>query len=159
MRQIPLTQGKFALVDDEDFNWLNQWKWFAFRANCGHWDARRNISIGNGDQVQALMHRVIMGLERGDGKQVDHINCNSLDNRRENLRIVDSFGQAKNRRTRKDSSTGLKGAYPYKPGIWRSHIRVNKKHIALGYFKSPEAAHEAYCEAAKKYHGDFARTK
>lgn len=90
MKQIRLSKGLFALVDDADFEWLSQWKWHASLSSRGtKWYAVRNERV-NGETIRTRMHRVIMGVDPKptDGMVVDHINHNSLDNRRENLEIV-----------------------------------------------------------------------
>ena len=85
MKQISLTQGQFATVDDEDFEWLNQWTWYAnalvhrcCTKGLMYYAKRTGIS----------MHRQILGLKAGDKRRVKHINWNNLDNRRSNLEIV-----------------------------------------------------------------------
>ena len=87
MREIPLTQGKVALVDDADFDWLNQWKWYAAKAvSNGAFYARRTI---NETGTSIHMHRAILGLEPGDPRRADRIRRDgTLDNRRDNLRIA-----------------------------------------------------------------------
>jgi len=106
------------------------------------------------------MHRLIAGLEFGDGREVDHINLDSLDNCRSNLRVTDRTGNMRNRRRRRTNRSGFKGVSFFKrDGNWKSRIVVDGKEIWLGYFSTPEAAHAAYCEAAKQYHGEFARTE
>jgi hypothetical protein len=86
MKKIPLTRGKFALVDDEDYEWISQYKWTWVEVRKGYPGyAVRNIGTFKKTKHQS-MHRLIMGNPKG--KVVDHINGNSLDNRRSNLRII-----------------------------------------------------------------------
>jgi hypothetical protein len=160
-REITLSQGKVAVVDDADFDWLNQWKWFALKsAQSDHWCAARNTSRKSSKKRVLYMHRLIAGLEFGDGREVDHINLDSLDNCRSNLRVTDRTGNMRNRRRRRTNRSGFKGVSFFKrDGNWKSRIVVDGKEIWLGYFSTPEAAHAAYCEAAKQYHGEFARTE
>jgi len=86
MKQIPLTQGQVALVDNTDYDWLNQWKWCAQRTR-GVFYAVRNSPRKNGKKHQIFMHREILGLRYKDGQEGDHRNHNTLDNQRENLRV------------------------------------------------------------------------
>lgn len=161
MREILLTQGKIALVDDEDFDRVNQYKWYAQKhpAN-GRWYARRNESIA-GTRTSLQMHRVIMGLEYGDPRQVDHKDReNTLDNRRQNLRVT--LGQnPQNQGLHKDNTSGFKGVTWSKHAKrWQSQIRANDKEIFLGRFPAdaPELAAMAYDEAALSRFGEFAVT-
>lgn len=86
-RELTLTMGMVAIVDDADYKWLSRWKWCAHQTTRGVFYVRRGASR-NGKIQSILMHRQIMGLVVGDGKEVDHINRNPLDNRRCNLRLV-----------------------------------------------------------------------
>lgn len=152
MKKIPLTQSKFALVDDADHDWLSQWKW------CYH---------GGGYALRSrdgkLMHRLILDAHKG--QQVDHANRNGLDNRRENLRFCDHSQNAANSRLATSNTSGYRGVIRHWPPEWRrkgyspswtARIQVHKKVISLGYYKSPESAAMAYNEAARKYFGQFA---
>ena len=153
MKKILLTQGKFALVDDADFEWLNQWKWCLYK--CGRWEyAKRR----GGDGKIIIMHRLIMGLEPGDGQQVDHIDGNRSDNRRCNLRICTNRQNAQNSRSRGGKSK-YKGVSWYKPfRKWRARIVIDSKETCLGYFENELDAATAYDSAALKYFGEFALT-
>ena len=88
MKQISLTQGQFATVDDEDFEWLNQWTWHAVRRGRGLYYVERSHSLGNGEYTEIFMGRQILGLEYKDGRRAEHINRDKLDNRRSNLKVV-----------------------------------------------------------------------
>lgn len=153
MKQIQLTQGKFAIVDDEDFEILSQNKWYL--GADGY--ARRNIKEGS-KKTAIPMHRAL--LNPPSDRLIDHKNGNRCDNRRDNLRICTRSENAMNRGKTKQNSSGYKGIYPEKhskTNPWRAKIQIRGKSVQLGSFSSAKAAAEAYCEAALKYHGEYAR--
>lgn len=140
-----------TIVDDEDFEWLNQWKWSCHVAREYVYAARRL-----GDKT-IKMHRLIMAAK--PHQLVDHKNGKTLDNRRStNLRLCDKRENNSNVKKRSDNTSGFKGVC-WKPKLktWHAYIQKNKRWIHLGYFKEKESAARAYDEAAKKYHGEFAR--
>jgi hypothetical protein len=156
MKEIKLTQGKVALVDDADFEWLNQWKWFAFFNGYGQYYAARNEKTFLGRRL-IFMHRVIMNTPRG--MDVDHINMDGLNDTHANLRNCTHSQNIQNGKKRSNNSSGYKGVSWHKHHKkWYAKININGKHTPLGYFSNPEDAAHAYDEAAKKYHGEFART-
>lgn len=107
--------------------------------------------------VHRLVAMAFLGIP-DPGQQIDHINGDSLDNRLTNLRLCERSQNQQNQKLSIRSTTHLKGAYYEKrTGRWKASIAANGKEIWLGRFDTPEAAHDAYCEAAKKYHGQFAR--
>jgi len=147
MKEIVLSQGKVAVVDDADFEWLNQWKWYF----CGQY-ARR--SIGK-NKPRIFMHRVI--LNTPDGLETDHINNNKLDNRRDNLRICTHYENVRNSPVRCSNTSGYKGVS--KSGNkWMATIEVFGKPLYLGTFNTAEEAARAYDDGAKKHFGEFANT-
>jgi len=102
------------------------------------------------------LHRFIVDCP--SGMQVDHINGNTLDNRRSNLRVCTKAQNSRNRHTNKNSISGYKGVYwdnHFKK--WITYIRFENKKIYLGRFDNPEKAYEAYVAASEKYHGEFGR--
>jgi hypothetical protein len=150
MKQISLTQGLFALVDDDDYNYLNQFKWYAIKDGRNFY-ARRNITI-NEKQKPILMHWDVM-----NGKGVDHIDNNGLNNQKENLRFCTSSQNQMNTRKRKNTSSIYKGVNLEKRNNkWRSEIRINKKPIYIGTFISEIEAAKAYNKMAIEYFGEFA---
>ena len=149
MKEIPLTQGKVTLVDDEDFEYLNQWKWYY--DNCGY--ARRSIHVP--DQGAILMHRAI--VQTPDDMETDHINGNKLDNQRTNLRICTMPQNRRNRRAYANNTSGFKGVvWNMSAKKWEAYIRMNIKRIYLGLFADPAEAARAYDKAATQYYGEFA---
>jgi len=156
MKTIPLTQGKFAIVDDDDFNWLNQWKWYAAKDGLSWYVCRGRLSI--------KMHREILGLKKGDGKETDHKNGNGLDNRRCNLRICTRAENVRNMQKDNNCTSKYKGVHWQKgeirkgkqyKGKWASQIVYNYKHIYLGLFNNEIDAAFAYDKAAKELFGEF----
>lgn len=155
MKEIKLTRGMVALVDDEDFERINAHKWYAHKAHHGAfyaarkvWDTKKHIA----------MHREIIGAP--DGKEVDHINADTLDNRRSNLRLCTTVENFHNRGKYANNTSGYKGVYwNIRHQKWYALIGLNSKLIYIGCFgQDKEAAAHAYDEAARKYHGEFART-
>jgi len=156
---IPLTRGFFALVDDISFGRVFQHDWIAHKGKTSDGSyAFANIRDDAGVQHPAFMHRVIAGLQPRDGKKIDHINGNGLDNRVCNLRECSHEENMRNRRMGKNNTTGLKGIYlDRNSNLWKATISVKGRTIHLGKFSDKEAAHEAYASAAQKLHGEFAR--
>lgn len=144
MKKVPLNKGKFALVDDDDFERVSQHKWVY--SNRGY--ARR---IHRGKTIH--MHRFVMSSDT----LYDHINRDKLDNRKSNLRPCTRSQNQANRRTPANNTSGHKGVcYDKRRLMWRSYIRTNGKQRFLGYYKKIEDAILAYQSAADKYFGDFA---
>jgi AP2 domain/HNH endonuclease len=156
-REIPLTKGKVALVDAEDFERINAFgTWVAERLGRKDFYATRRPYVPvrrHGKRV--LMSREIMNAP--EGVFVDHWNHNTLDNRKANLRLCTDGENAYNRLRYKSNTSGFKGVWLRKEtGRWSAAIKVNRKHYVLGCFDTPELAHAAYVEAAKRLHGEFA---
>jgi hypothetical protein len=154
---IPLTQGQNAIVDAEDFDRLSAFKWFAVWNT--HTKSFYAISAGKrikGGRAKVIrMHQQI--LECGPGEQIDHRSHDTLDNRKENLRKCTHQQNCYNHRIKKNNTTGFKGVCFHKAaGKWVAGIVVNRKRIHLGIFSSKKDAADAYDDAAKIYHGEFA---
>lgn len=155
---IPLSQGKFAIVDDEDFDFLSQWKWYAHKRPCTFYAERTQI-IG-GKKVKFWMHRLIMATP--DGLFVDHIDGNGLNNTRANLRNVLHKQNMVNRSMwRGGTTTGRRGVYIDKrDGAIFSAITIDGKSIHLGRFSSIDAAANAYNLARENLRrGEIYRTE
>ena len=143
MKKIPLTRGKFAIVDDADFVRLNKHKWCAVKEG-NTWYATRNILLPNGKQTKMAMHRQILGLHLGDGNITDHRNHNGLDNRIYNLR------KCTNAQNLWNSRFTYKGVY-YREirKRWVARIICNGKRIYLGSFKNKRDGVRVYREATE----------
>lgn len=148
-KQIALTQGKFATVDDTDFEWLNQYSW-----NVQRRYAARSFRI-NGKVKTVFMHREIMQPEQG--QEIDHIDGNGFNNQRINLRICTRSQNMMNMKKPKDGRSEFKGITLFRGKQWMAQIGVNGRNIYIGMFDDPVSAAKAYNEAALKYHGEFAR--
>ena len=146
MKTIPLSQGQYAIVDDEDYEDLARHKWHAsWNPRTRSFYAQRNIRLPSGKQTQQLMHRVILGLKRGDVRQGDHINHATLDNRRVNLRVVTNQENQHNRRD--------KGYSWYKSRRkYLARIKVDGVRKYLGQYDTAAEARAAYLSAKAIYH-------
>lgn len=152
IRYILLSQGRIAIVDDEDYTYLNQWNWVA-RKHRKQWYAVRTVKK-DGNNINVHMHREI--LKPPDGIPVDHINHNGLDNRRANLRLCTTQQNSQNK-LRSDNTSGYKGVcWDKEQKKWVVHITVNKKLVHLGRFTDITMAALTYDKAAIKYFGEFA---
>jgi hypothetical protein len=154
-RTIPLTKGQVAIIDTEDFEHLSKLHWHAAVTGGNTFYAARRKKTDDGKWSIVYLHRELLGLIKGDRREVDHINHNTLDNRRSNLRIATRQQNVMN--TRRLCQPGLKGTFYSKNAKkWTAQLTVDRKAMHLGYFPTEEAAHSAYCEAAQKYHGEHA---
>jgi len=147
MKKIPLTRNSFALVDNEDFEYLSQWHWFL----SGKGYAERY----NGQKKSPIkMHSQIMNTP--NGLFCDHINGNRLDNRKSNLRLVTNQQNLCNRGKASNNTSGYKGV-SFQCKKWYAKITSFGKQHHLGSFKEKIDAARAYDKAAKELHGEFAR--
>lgn len=153
-KEIQLTQGKVALVDDEDFEWLNQWKWHAHeRHNIFYAVCSSRID----GKVSKKMHRQI--LNPGNDLQVDHIDGNGLNNQRINLRLCSHAQNIYNRGKLKSNTSGYIGvSWNKAKKKWSARTERNGKVFFLGYYENADDAAKAYDRHAKEFRGEFART-
>lgn len=158
MAEIHLTKNLIAIVDDIDTD-LAAYKWHAVGEDNVFYAAKRLGGVGGGKIVR--MHRVILErkIERPleTTEYCDHINGNTLDNRRDNLRLATSQQNRFNIRKHKNNTTGFKGVRKTWNNRYRAVIVKNGISHSLGVFDSPEEAHEAYKKAALDMFGEYAR--
>lgn len=153
MASIFTSSGLEILVDDSDHEELSKFSWCI----AGDGYAGRS-EWTNGRWISVSMHRILMDLKPGDKRKVDHINGNRLDNRRGNLRICTDAQNQRNRGKNKNNTSGFKGVtWSKNRKKWYAHIGFGGRDYFLGFYATPEAAHQAYCEAAAKHHGEFAK--
>jgi hypothetical protein len=156
MKKFPLQNGGYALIDNENYDYLHQWKWYR---NIDGYAQRRQVI--NGKRVCFLMHRIVGNIP--DGLITDHINGNRLDNRKINLRVCSFAQNARNYPKQKTARTSkFKGVVldrnPNRKKNYKVMIRINKhSRILVGYFYTEKEAAKAYNQAALKHHGTFAR--
>ncbi len=148
-RRIPLTQGKFAIVDAEDYYRLVKYRWSAGRNGNTFYACRRHGG------TSLMMHRVIMDAPKH--LIVDHIDHNGLNNRKANLRLCTPTQNSCNMRSFVNAKSRYKGVSFRKRGKkWIASIQYNRKPYQLGTFENEIAAAKAYDEKAKELHGEFA---
>lgn len=151
---IELTKGQVSIIDNEDWNLVRNYKWYALQDLCGKYYAVAWIKTVNGSRSLIRMHRLLLAAKKG--QQVDHINGDSLDNRRENLRFCDCSQNQQNRKITSGASS-LKGVSRCKTtNRWRADIRFKGKQTFLGRFNTEIEAARAYDSKAKELFKEFA---
>lgn len=159
MIEIQLTKGKKTIIDDEDYDIVSKYSWYAQNyAHKGYtpcYHARTDIN-----RKKVLMHRLIMNPK--PDQNIDHINGDGLDNRKRNLRIAtvqqNGFNRKKDTGHKKDvCSSKFKGVTKRKNNRWETTIRIQGKYVYLGCYKTEVEAGRVYDSEAKKLFGEFAR--
>ena len=156
MKTIPLSRGFFALVDDEDYEGLSKFKWYA-NGRAKIYAARRiYIKGGKGKSVHIYMQKELLCLP--PEVHIDHINSEGLDNRKCNLRIATQHQNCMNQRIqRRQKSSRFKGVtWDKSKSKWMSQINLNKRHFYLVRFYNEEDAAMTYNKKAKELFGEFA---
>lgn len=153
--EILLAGGQIALVDDCDVPLVSGIKWHVTTEGYVKGYVRRTAERA---AHKVMMHRLILGLSKDDPREGDHENLNRLDNRRLNLRVCTHSQNCCNKPLSPRNTSGYKGVtLDKRRNKWHARLRIKNQQISLGYHSTPEAAHAAYCEAAKKHFGEFAR--
>jgi hypothetical protein len=154
MKLISLTKGKFTMVDDEDFDKLSKYKWMATTQRKTSY-AGRDLSLGGGKSKRIYMHSILAKTPKGF--VTDHIDGNSLNNQKKNLRVCTNAENLRNSGKPITNSSGFKGVSFHKQtGKYRARITLNRKEIYLGEYKSKEVAHEIVKKEIVFYHKEFA---
>jgi hypothetical protein len=136
--KIPLTQGEFAIIDDEDAEKVIGIKWSVVKPNPKNWYARNS--------KHGYLHRFLM--DAPEGMTVDHKDGNGLDCRRSNMRIVPHGLNIANKRKSSNNTSGYTGVtFCKQTGKWRANIMIDRKYKCLGRYDTPELASEAYQKA------------
>jgi len=150
MVEIPLTRGKVAIIDDEDYELVSQYKWYAMKMGNGKLYAASKFN-----RRVVYMHRLLM---LHSIVEVDHINGLTLDNRRLNLRVVTRSQNSMNKQKQLNSTSKYKGVcWHSRDRRWQARITLDNKTRSLGYFSTEEEAAQAYNLAASNLFGEYAK--
>lgn len=148
MKKIFLTQGQIALVDDDQYEFLNQWKWYVHESTKTFYAARQSPKV-NGKQHAIFMHHIILG-QPPKGLEIDHKNGQGTDNQRHNLRFVTRRQNQQNQRNGRKKTSQLPGVTWHKRNKrWQAQIRINGHRTYLGQFESEIKAFKVYCQAVE----------
>lgn len=141
-----------VIIDDEDYDKIKNYNWFIMKQRKTY--VFRNVRVDGKRRIE-LLHRRIMNFPPGF---IDHIDGNSLNNGKENMRVCNNAENLRNRGRQKNNKSGFKGVRLHSQNKnWVAQIRTNNVTKYIGVYETKEAAALAYNEAAKKYHGEFAR--
>lgn len=152
---VPLTQGKFATIDIEDWPRVSQFKWHASRHRSGNWYARKKCVHADGRIGVYGLHQFILGL--APGTLVDHVDGEGLNNTRQNLRPATPGQNRTNTGAQRNNKVGYKGVTKRgRYDRWQASIGCQGKRYFLGRFTTPEAAARAYDAKARELFGPFA---
>lgn len=153
---VLLTRNQWVMINADDLSLITKYRWYALRPRKIFY-AATNIKLSDGRKTILCMHRLLLGLNYGDPQEVDHIDGNGLDNRRNNIRIVST---AQNQHNQHVKQTGRHHDKPTSkfPGVcwykarclWAAKIRVSGKNIHLGYYDNEKEAAKTYLKAKSK---------
>lgn len=149
MKKIPLTQGQYAIVDDDDFERVSKWKWFAVR-NGSRNKTFRVCRMVKETRKPTYLHHLIIGMPK-KGQVVDHINGDPRDNRKKNLRFCSVADNIRNQVVARGSSGVVGVSFKKNRNTYNASICVHRKRFHLGAFKTLEEATRARKKAVKKY--------
>lgn len=157
-REIQLTKGKVAIVDDEDFALVSRWRWAyipSYKNQGSGYAMRITRDAGSRKSRAVYMHRFIMNSK--PGQETDHVDRNGLNNTRANLRLCSHGENTRNRRDGRGHSR-YKGVYvaTHNPKKWQAGITSKGKRYYLGTYDDEISAARAYDAAAKLHHGEYA---
>lgn len=151
MKLIPLSRGLSTVVDEDVYEWASKTKWHACQAM-----GKNVYAVGFADGKKVKLHRLIAAARAGE--EVDHINGDSLDNRKDNLRCCSHAENMRNQKARAKKVPARKGVYyvpTQKTNPWRAVAWDGVRTIHLGYFPTEEQAYETYRKKAKEIYGEF----
>lgn len=157
MKEIKLSSGMTAMVDDEDFEYLNKWKWSSRKRDRDKTCYAFRSERINERSKSVSMHYCV--FNPGEGKFIDHKDRNGLNNQKSNLRSATISENNRNQGKRRDSRhpyRGIKKSKSKGTKIWFARIRVGDKRFVSKSFKTPMEAAIEYNRMATKYHGEFA---
>lgn len=147
--EIPLTKGAVAIIDEADLHLLVPHSWRL---------TRDGYAASSVKQSFTLLHRRLLGLEKGDGKSVDHIDGDRLNNRRSNLRVCTHSENMRNQGKHTRNASGFKGVFwNKKDKRWQAEVAVLGKNYYAGYHATAELAAAARDRLAEQLHGEFFR--
>lgn len=155
MKEIQITQGMKALIDDDDYESVSRYKWYRVRpakSRTLNYAAAKNYP--DGGRSTLLMHRLIINAPKG--VVVDHIDGDGLNNQKTNLRLCTQGQNNFNSRINKTNTSGFIGVCPHGKNSYRAYISINNKTIHIGNFKDPKEAAKARNEVASRLRGEFA---
>lgn len=154
IKEISVSQGRKAIVDNDDYELLSQYKWYLHVSRRRTAEDLHYCWTHQVDGHNVLMHRLIMNAQ--PGQFVDHINGNGLDNRKANLRLCSKSQNAQNIKARWGKSR-FKGVYWHKHRKkWAVEININGKKKSLGHYIDEVEAAKVYDKVARQYFGEFA---